>query len=78
MRNVTQEELQVINYVKQEDSKQKAVFDVRPVSFISSQYHIIFVYPRNLTVLSNITQEVVHSKNFAEDMLIRNSVFDVM
>jgi hypothetical protein len=41
-----------------------------------TQFHIIFVYPTNLTVLSNITQEIVYSRNF-DSIIIRNSCFDL-
>ena len=46
-----------------------------------TQFHIIFVYPNNLTVLSSITQEIVYSRNFEstpeKQVQIRNSVFDL-
>jgi hypothetical protein len=41
-----------------------------------TQFHIIFVYPTNLTVLSSITQEIVYSRNF-DAIKIRSSVFDL-
>ena len=34
------------------------------------------MYPNNFTVLSNITKEIVYSKNF-DNINIRNSVFDL-
>ena len=41
-----------------------------------TQFHIIFVYPTNLTVLSSITEEIVYSSNF-DTISIRGSVFDL-
>jgi len=58
--------------------KDKPEFDPKPkpVSFMITQFHIIFVYPGNLTVLSNISQEIVYSRNF-DSISIRGSVFDL-
>lgn len=41
-----------------------------------TQFHIIFVYQTNLTVLSTISQEIVYSRNF-DTIAIRNSCFDL-
>lgn len=46
------------------------------MTFIITQFHIIFVYPKNFTVLSSITQEIVYSRNF-DDILIINSLYDL-
>ena len=40
-----------------------------------TQFHIIFVYPTNLTILSSITRETVHSLNLNE-IVARGSIFD--
>lgn len=66
----------MINYVKREKEKLEHDPKQRPVSFMITQFHIIFVYPTNLTVLSNITQEIVYSRNF-DQIAIRNSCFDL-
>ena len=75
IKNIKQEELNVIDYVKREKDKPEFDPKLRPVQFMITQYHIIFVYPTNLTVLSSITQEIVYSRNF-DDIQIRNSIYD--
>lgn len=49
----------------------------KPVSFMITQFHIIFVYQTNLTVLSTISQEIVYSRTF-DAFAIRKSFFDVL
>lgn len=66
----------MISYVKREKDKPEFDPKLRPVSFMITQFHIIFVYPTNLTVLSSITQEIVYSRNF-DTISIRSSVFDL-
>mmetsp|Transcript_34578 Transcript_34578/g.52880 ORF Transcript_34578/g.52880 Transcript_34578/m.52880 type:complete len:169 (+) Transcript_34578:225-731(+) len=74
---LTQDELQKIAYVKRE--KEKPEEAERPVTYLLSQFHIIFVYTSNLTVLSSITEEVVYSFNFDLDTYkFRSAVFDNM
>ena len=46
------------------------------MTFLLSQYHIIFVYPNNITIISSISEEIVYSKNF-DQMDIKYGVFDV-
>ena len=75
IKNIKQEELNVIDYVKREKDKPEFDPKLRPVSFMITQYHIIFVYPSNITVLSSITQEIVYSRNF-DDIQIRTSIYD--
>lgn len=41
-----------------------------------TQFHIIFVYSNNLTVLSNITQEIVYSRSF-DSFALKSSVYDI-
>jgi len=74
-KSLTQEELKVISYVKREKEKQDYNPQLHPISFMITQFYIIFVYPTNLTVLSSITQEIVYSRNF-ESIKIRTSIFD--
>ena len=64
VKNLTQQELNVIDYVRREGDKPEYDPGLRPVSFMMTQFHIIFVYPNNFTVLSSITQEIVYSRNF--------------
>lgn len=76
VKSLTQEELRVISYVKREKDRPEFDPKLQPVSFMITQFHIIFVYPTNLTVLSSITQEIVYSRNF-DAIKIRSSVFDL-
>lgn len=63
-----------MNYVKRE--KDVPIDDPakKPIGFFMTQFHIVFVYPTNFTVLSSITEEIVYSMMFAYQ--IRNVVFD--
>jgi hypothetical protein len=35
--------------------------NVLPHSFAITQFHIVYMYPRNITVLSKISREIVYS-----------------
>ena len=37
-----------------------------PHSFAITQFHIVYMYPRNITVLSKISREIVYSAPFTE------------
>ena len=43
-----------------------------PVSFALTQFHIIFQYPKNVTVLSKISSEIVFHRNF--DTIVLNGI----
>jgi hypothetical protein len=53
---MAQDDLNVISYVDSSQEKPLSDPKEKPISFIITQFHIIFVYPRNFTVLSSITQ----------------------
>ena len=55
--------LTMIKYLKK-DSDTPAVENTLPDSFAITQFHIIFMYQRNVTVLSKISNEIVFSRNF--------------
>ncbi len=40
--------------------------NVLPHSFAVTQFHIVYMYPRNITVLSKISKEIVYSCKFDE------------
>jgi Pep3/Vps18/deep orange family len=42
------------------------VENVVPTSFAITEFHIVFMYPRNITVLSKISREIVASYKFDE------------
>ena len=78
VKTLAQEELNMVSYIKRD--KEKLEFEnphLKPVSFIITQFHIIFVYHQNLTVLSSITMEIVYSKNFEDSFQIKNSIYDL-
>lgn len=64
VKSLTKDDLNMINYCIRKDDKVEYEPPVFPVSFMMSQFHIIFVYPKNFTVLSSITHEVIYSRNF--------------
>lgn len=49
----------------------------KPVSFIITQFHIIFVYKDNFTILSTINQQIMYSITFTELRPIRGASFDI-
>ena len=59
---VKRKNLTMIKYIKKESDS--PVENALPLSFALTQFHIIFMYSRNITVLSKISNEIVFSKNF--------------
>ena len=57
-----QKHIKNVNYLKRE--KDQPVEDELPASFAITLFHIIFMYPTNITVVSKISREIVYSKNF--------------
>ena len=41
-----------------------------PHSFAITQFHIIYMYPKNITVLSKISREIVYSAPFVDSSLL--------
>lgn len=52
----------MIKYLKKESDS--PVENEMPVSFAITQFHILFMYPKNITVLSKISNEIVYRRNF--------------
>lgn len=77
IKNLSQDDLKVISYVRRDKEKLEIDPSQKPVSFMITQFHIIFVYQTNITVLSNISQEIVYSRVF-DAFAIRKSYFDVL
>lgn len=71
--------MKVISYVYREKPDMTSVVNPshKPVSFVITQFHIIFVYKENFTILSCITQEVIHAKTFTDSLQIKSSMFDI-
>lgn len=54
--------IELISYLKKESDS--PVENELPLSFALTQFHIIFMYPKNITVLSKISNEIVFFRNF--------------
>ncbi len=52
----------MIKYLKKDSDL--VVENALPLSFALTQFHILFMYPKNVTVLSKISNEIVFSRNF--------------
>ena len=59
---IKRKNLTMIKYLKKENDS--PVENALPYSFALTQFHIIFMYPHNITILSKISNEIVFSKNF--------------
>ena len=66
--------LTMIKYLKKESDS--PVENTLPYSFALTQFHIVFMYPRNVTILSKISNEIVFSKNF-ETMELQGASIDI-
>jgi hypothetical protein len=63
------------NYLKRE--KDQPIEDELPVSFAITLFHIIFMYPTNITVVSKISREIVYAKNFEVKKPLRACQMDI-
>ena len=78
MKNLAQNELNVIEYIIRDSEKPPEINPAqKPISWIITQFHIIFVYPKNFTVLSSITQEIIYHHNFDPQSPIKLALYDV-
>jgi hypothetical protein len=59
---VKRKNLTMIRYLKKDYDT--VVENTLPSSFALTQFHIIFMYPKNITILSKISNEIVYSRNF--------------
>lgn len=59
---IKRKNLTMIKYLKKDSDT--PVENALPNSFALTQFHIIFMYPKNITVLSKISNEIVFSRNF--------------
>mmetsp|Transcript_34545 Transcript_34545/g.25650 ORF Transcript_34545/g.25650 Transcript_34545/m.25650 type:complete len:113 (+) Transcript_34545:256-594(+) len=71
---IKKKNLQMINYLKKEGDN--IVDHEMPLSFALTPFHIVFMYPKNLTVLSKITNEIVYNKNY--DFMLKGICVDFM
>ncbi len=59
---VKQKNVQMLNFMKKE--KDVVITNEMPLSFAMTEFHIVFVYYTNYTVVSKISEEVIHYKSF--------------
>ena len=62
----------MIKYIKKESDT--PIENTLPNSFALTQFHIIFMYPKNITVLSKISNEIVYSRNFDQNDTILQGI----
>jgi hypothetical protein len=61
---IKKKSLEVAAFLKKEGDQ--LTENILPNSFVITQFHILYMYPRNVTVLSKITKEIVYSCKFDE------------
>ena len=66
--------LQRMNYVMKEGETPKE--NILPSSFAMTQFHIVFLYPTNMTVVSMISQQIVYSFNQNKELILREIQMD--
>jgi Pep3/Vps18/deep orange family len=61
--------LKQIEYLKKEGDQ--PVEGELPTGFAISLFHICFMYPTNITVVSKISREIVYNQNFKDERILR-------
>jgi vacuolar protein sorting-associated protein 18 len=61
---IKKKSLEVANFLKKEGDN--LIENVLPHAFAITQFHIVYMYSRNITVLSKISREIVYSAPFTE------------
>jgi hypothetical protein len=64
-----------VNYLKRE--KDQPEENELPASFALTLFHIVFMYPTNITVVSKISREIVYAKNFESKKPLRACMIDI-
>lgn len=78
LKNLAQNELNVIEYIIRDSEKPPVINpEQKPISWIITHFHIIFIYPRNFTILSSITQEIIYHHNFDMNSPIKLALYDI-
>lgn len=67
--------LKEIDYVRKERGLQPSEDEV-PASFAITMFHIVFMYPTNITVVSKISRQVVFNHSFEKSRPLRGVVLD--
>lgn len=61
---IKKKNLEQAAYLKKEGDQ--LTENILPHTFAITQFHIVYMYPRNITVLSKISREIVYSCKFDE------------
>lgn len=67
--------LDQIEYLKKEGDT--PVEGELPTAFANTSFHIVFMYPTNITVVSKFSREIVYSNNFKDDKMLRGIQLDI-
>jgi len=67
--------LNKMNYVMK-DQGETPKENMLPNSFAITQFHIVFLYPQNMTVVSMISQQIVYSYNQQNELILREIQMD--
>lgn len=67
--------LKEIDYVKKERGLQPSEDEV-PASFAITMFHVVFMYPTNITVVSKISRQVVFNHSFEKSRPLRGVILD--
>ena len=68
-------QIKSMEYMKKEGDQ--PVEGELPVNFANTSFHIIYMYPTNITVVSKVSLEIVYSQNFKDDKLLRGLHLDI-
>jgi hypothetical protein len=60
--------LEQANYLRKEGDT--LVENVVPLSFAITQFHIVYMYPKNVTVLSKISRQIVYSSRLEDQDIL--------
>lgn len=52
-------------------------YDLVPIDYMMTLFHICFVYPQNISVVSKLSKDVVYNQNFHDDRLLKGIDFDL-
>ena len=74
---LNKDKLKYINYVKKERGLQPSEDEV-PSSFAITMFHILFMYPTNITVVSKISRQVVYNNSFEKLKPLRGVSLDTV
>ena len=61
--------LKQIEYLKKEGDQPSE--GELPTGFAITLFHICFMYPTNITVVSKVSREIVYNQNFKEERILR-------